>query len=169
MADSSSNRLKTLWEKEKLLITSNFSFSHSVFKRLVLQTRKNQGLFGKGLKDERERERERERAMLTFRHFIKFQNPEEMVDENEFAPKDTPREDKSRTLELAKYCIPLFFFCPVGREWEAGIRLICLFGKAHFILTVFILGRITGRTERQTMGLSNAYPTEFSSLPNDRI
>ena len=28
---------------------SNFSFSHSVFKRLILQTRKNQGLFGKGL------------------------------------------------------------------------------------------------------------------------
>ena len=25
------NLLKTLWEKEKLLITSNFSFSHSVF------------------------------------------------------------------------------------------------------------------------------------------
>ena len=23
--------LKTLWEKEKLLVTSNFSFSHSVF------------------------------------------------------------------------------------------------------------------------------------------
>ena len=37
-------------EKEKLLVTSNFSFSHSVFKRLVQQTRKNQGLFGKGLK-----------------------------------------------------------------------------------------------------------------------
>ena len=52
MADSSSNKLKTLWEKEKLLVTSNFSFSHSVFKRLVLQTRKNQGLFGKGLKIE---------------------------------------------------------------------------------------------------------------------
>ena len=29
---------------------SNFFFSHSVFKRLVLQTRQNQGLFGKGLK-----------------------------------------------------------------------------------------------------------------------
>ena len=29
---------------------SNFSFSHSVFKRLVLQTHKKQGLFGKGLK-----------------------------------------------------------------------------------------------------------------------
>ena len=39
-----------LWEKEKLLVTSNFSFSLSVFKRLVLQTRKNQDLFGKGLK-----------------------------------------------------------------------------------------------------------------------
>ena len=41
---------KTLWEKEKLLVTSNFSYSHCVFKRLVLQTGKNQGLFGKGLK-----------------------------------------------------------------------------------------------------------------------
>ena len=30
--------------KEKLLTTSNFSSSHSVFKRLVLQTLKNQGL-----------------------------------------------------------------------------------------------------------------------------
>ena len=40
MAESSPN---------KKLATSNFSFSHSVFKRLLLQTRKNQGLFGKGL------------------------------------------------------------------------------------------------------------------------
>ena len=51
MAESSPNREKTLREKEKLLVTSNFSFSHSVFKRLVLQTHKNQGLFGKGLKN----------------------------------------------------------------------------------------------------------------------
>ena len=28
---SSTSLLKTLWEKEKLLVTSNFSFSHSVF------------------------------------------------------------------------------------------------------------------------------------------
>ena len=49
MAESSPNRLKTQWEKEKLLVTSNFSFSHSVFKILTLQTRKNQGLFGKGI------------------------------------------------------------------------------------------------------------------------
>ena len=28
----STSHLKTLWEKEKLLVTSNFSFSHSVFK-----------------------------------------------------------------------------------------------------------------------------------------
>ena len=39
------------WEKEKLLVTSNFYFSHSVLKRHVLQTCKNQGLFGKGLKE----------------------------------------------------------------------------------------------------------------------
>ena len=37
MEESYPNRWKTLWEKEKLLITSNFSFSHSVFKRLVSQ------------------------------------------------------------------------------------------------------------------------------------
>ena len=49
MAKSSPKGLKTLWEKEKLLVTSNFSFSDSVFNRLVLQTFKNQGLFGKGL------------------------------------------------------------------------------------------------------------------------
>ena len=40
---------KTMKEKKKLLVTSHFSFSRSVFRRLVLQTRENQGLFGKGL------------------------------------------------------------------------------------------------------------------------
>ena len=49
MAEWSLNGLKTLCEKEKLLVTSNFSFSHCVFKRRVLQTRENHGLFGKGL------------------------------------------------------------------------------------------------------------------------
>ena len=46
-----------MWEKEKLLVTSNFSFPRIVFKRLVMQTCKNQGLFGKG---------------LTFRHAMKM-------------------------------------------------------------------------------------------------
>ena len=49
MAESFPKGYKTLWEKEKLLVTSNFSFYLSVFKRLGLQTRKTQGLFGKGL------------------------------------------------------------------------------------------------------------------------
>ena len=49
LAKSSLKGEKTLWEKKKLLVTSNFFFSHSVFKSLVLQTRKNQGLFGKRL------------------------------------------------------------------------------------------------------------------------
>ena len=39
-----------LQEKEKFLVTSNFSFSHSVFKSLLLETRKNQGLFDKQLR-----------------------------------------------------------------------------------------------------------------------
>ena len=38
------------WEKEKLLVTSNFSFSHSVFKRLVSQGRQKVSLCGNGLK-----------------------------------------------------------------------------------------------------------------------
>ena len=33
VTESSPNGKKTLWEKEKLLVTSNFSFSHSVFKK----------------------------------------------------------------------------------------------------------------------------------------
>ena len=49
MAESSWNGQKTRWEKKKLLVMSNFSFSHSVFQILVQQTHKNQGLFGKGL------------------------------------------------------------------------------------------------------------------------
>ena len=40
---------KTLWEKKKLLVTSNFSFSHSVFKRLVSQGRQKVSLCGNGL------------------------------------------------------------------------------------------------------------------------
>ena len=61
MEDSFPNRRETLSEKEKLLVTSNFSFSNRVFKRLVLQTRENQGLFGKGLK----RSWEKEKIQLT--------------------------------------------------------------------------------------------------------
>ena len=40
MAESSSDGWKTLWEKEKLLVTSNFSFSHSVFKACFLEASK---------------------------------------------------------------------------------------------------------------------------------
>ena len=50
MARKFSKRVENTGGKEKLLVMSNFSFSHSVFKGLALQTRKNQGLFGKGLR-----------------------------------------------------------------------------------------------------------------------
>ena len=49
MVESPPNRKKTWLKKEKLLVTSNFSFSHSVFKRLVPQTHKNPGLFSEGV------------------------------------------------------------------------------------------------------------------------
>ena len=49
MAENDPNGEKTLWEKEKLLVTSNFSFSHSVFKRLVSQGRQKVSLCENGL------------------------------------------------------------------------------------------------------------------------
>ena len=52
MAEKFPNGYKTLREKEKLLVTSNFSFSHSVFKRLVSQGRQKESLCGNGLKKE---------------------------------------------------------------------------------------------------------------------
>ena len=44
-----SKKVQNILGKQKLLVTSNFSFSHSVLKSLVLQTRKNQSLLWKGL------------------------------------------------------------------------------------------------------------------------
>ena len=49
MEESYPNRYKTLWEKEKLLVTSNFSYSNSVFKWLVYQGRQKVSLCGNGL------------------------------------------------------------------------------------------------------------------------
>ena len=46
---SFTNGRKALWKNEKLLNTSNFFFSHSVFKRFALKTCKSQGLFGRSL------------------------------------------------------------------------------------------------------------------------
>ena len=68
-----------LKEKEKLLVMSNFSFSHSVFKRLVLQTHKNKGLFWKGLINMMPFETLEElNEKLTLYHIIPtFNNPQE--------------------------------------------------------------------------------------------
>ena len=63
MAENYPNGKKTLWEKDKLLVTSKLSFSHSVFKRFVLQTCKNQGLFGKELNKSRLREKCRQNGI----------------------------------------------------------------------------------------------------------
>ena len=43
-------QVETLWEKEKLLVMNNFSFSHSVFKRLVSQGRQKVSMYGNGLR-----------------------------------------------------------------------------------------------------------------------
>ena len=44
-----SKRVENTWEKEKSLVTGNFSFSHSVFKRLVSQGHQKVSLCGNGL------------------------------------------------------------------------------------------------------------------------
>ena len=44
-------QVENTWEKEKLLVTSNFSFFHSVFKRLVSKGRQKVSLCGSGLTD----------------------------------------------------------------------------------------------------------------------
>ena len=72
MAYGFPNGVKTLWEKEKLLVTSNFSFSHSVFKRLVLQICTNQGLFGKGLTGRQFARTQRQVRIRTCRHYLPF-------------------------------------------------------------------------------------------------
>ena len=46
---SYNKKLKTLWQKKKLLVLSNFSFWHDVFKSRLLQMRENAPLGGKGL------------------------------------------------------------------------------------------------------------------------
>ena len=51
MSESFPKEYKTQREKEKLLVPSNFSFSHSVFERLAMQTHKIKGLLGNVLCD----------------------------------------------------------------------------------------------------------------------
>ena len=51
MAENSSKGKKTLWKKEKLLFTSNFSFSHSVSKDLFCRHVKSWACLGKGYRE----------------------------------------------------------------------------------------------------------------------
>ena len=48
---------KHCWQRKNCSLTSNFSFSHSVFKRLVSQGRQMVSLCGNGLKTSMEKER----------------------------------------------------------------------------------------------------------------
>ena len=41
--------MKTLWQKENLLVLSNFFFCHNVFKSRLLQRRQEASVLGKGL------------------------------------------------------------------------------------------------------------------------
>ena len=49
MTESSPKGWRVISEKEKLLVTSNFFFSHGDFERLLQQISEKKGLFEKGL------------------------------------------------------------------------------------------------------------------------
>ena len=49
MADNSQKSVENKFEKGKLLVINNFSFSHLVFKTCNADTCKKQGLFGREL------------------------------------------------------------------------------------------------------------------------
>ena len=70
MAESYPNGQKTLWEKEKLLVTGNFSFSRSVFERLVSQGRQKVSLCGNGLKTLCEHEKMLVPIIFSFSHNV---------------------------------------------------------------------------------------------------
>ena len=87
--------LKTLWEKEKMLVTSIFSFSHNVFKSFLFQGCLKSGLFGKGLMQEYKYKDYGKRSFLvkcnfSFCHIVfnplphnpEFNNPAENTSEN---------------------------------------------------------------------------------------
>ena len=64
MMKSYPNGQKTPREKKKLLATSNFSYSHSAVKRLVLQTHKSKGLFKEGFSNSKLLSSSKERISL---------------------------------------------------------------------------------------------------------
>ena len=49
IVEKGENAEKTLWKKEKMLVTSIFSFSHIIFQKLLVQGCKNLLLCGKEL------------------------------------------------------------------------------------------------------------------------
>ena len=57
---------KTLWEKEKLLVTSNFSFSHNVFHIYISLVHQNASLCGNQLNIERKVKN------VDYKHFLHF-------------------------------------------------------------------------------------------------
>ena len=106
------------WKKEKLLVTSNFSFSHSVFERLVLHTHKNQGLFGKGLK--------RDDSQTNSQTYSKVQSSLTSDGQNHFVwpirrcvafqIKKTPQNETETHILNAFPNKPLFY-APVSKDW----------------------------------------------------
>ena len=70
VAETSLKRVENTVGKEEIACYEQFLLSNSVFKRLELQTRKNQGLFGKGLSLGDERKNIGFKLVLSFTDFF---------------------------------------------------------------------------------------------------
>ena len=105
MAESYLKGKKTLWEKEKLLVMSNFSFSHSVFKRLAISPFPT--VFSKDLTADTKRQglvwkRIKQNCFRIHQHFSLFEFLSSVLHQSQ---KHCGKKEK-----LLAYCLPTFLF-----------------------------------------------------------
>ena len=107
---------KTLTENEKLLFTSNFSFSQDVLKRLALQNRKDRDLFAKELR------------VVTLSNTIHSLNP---LSDNKILDWSKLKAFTDDKIKLAKMMI--FVFERSENTKEKGENTVTIFSFSHNI------------------------------------
>ena len=107
---------KTLTENEKLLFTSNFSFSQDVLKRLALQNRKDRDLFAKELR------------VVTLSNTIHSLNP---LSDNKILDWSKLKAFTDDKIKLAKMMI--FVFERSENPKEKGENTVTIFSFSHNI------------------------------------
>ena len=122
MAESYPNRSKTLWEREKLLGTSNFSFSHSVFKRHVSQGRQKVSLCGKVLNRKKINEQSRKRHVKEEQKTVHLGYKEDLTLYYIIPTFDNPKKEGSgkRCGKRRKCCFKNVFYSIKEKNHQPG-------------------------------------------------